>query len=160
MRKLNNWYKLSSSSAKPNPKPMLTGFSSVFFVPSTPGSKLLKMLKITEEQNMIGQASRIKFIETSGRRYIDHLRVKDPYQVNCLPEERCFICNNTNKPTNCKSTNIGYSIVCKTCKERKFSQTVTAQIVLRSGDMFESCLRCASHMEPAHNTHKVATGVG
>ena len=102
---------------------MLTGFSSVFFVPSTPGSKLLKMLKITEEQNMIGQASRIKFIETSGRRYIDHLRVKDPYQINCLPEERCFICTNSNGPTNCKSTNIGYSIICKTCKERNIERT-------------------------------------
>ena len=32
--KINNWYKCSSSSAKPKPKHMLSGFSSVFFVPS------------------------------------------------------------------------------------------------------------------------------
>ena len=102
---------------------MLSGFSSVLFVPSTPGSKLLKMLKQTEEQNMIGQASRIKFIETSGRRYIDHLRVKDPYQLNCQPEERCFMCSNNSKPTNCKLTNIGYSIICKTCQERNVERT-------------------------------------
>ena len=103
---------------------MLTGFSSVFFVPSTPGSKLLKMLKITEEQNMIGQASRIKFIETSGRKFIDQLKVRDPFQSNCKTEENCFICSNSPgaKPTNCKVANVGYALICSTCRERKIEK--------------------------------------
>ena len=77
------------------------------------------MLRKTECENKIDENSRIKFIETSGRKYIDHLRVKDPFQQNCELEERCFICTNANGPTSCKTANIGYSIICKTCKDRK-----------------------------------------
>ena len=75
-------------------KDCVRNFKSVFFVPSTPGSELLKMLRKAEYENKIDENSRIKFIETSGRKFIDHLRVKDPFQQNCGVEENCFICRN------------------------------------------------------------------
>ena len=42
--------------------------TTVFFVPPTPESKLLKMLKQTERKNMIDEESRVKFLETGGRK--------------------------------------------------------------------------------------------
>ena len=92
-------------------------------MPATPGSRLLKMLKQTENQNQIDNQSRIKFIETSGRRYIDHLKIRDPYQENCSSEERCLMCMNSDKQTNCKISNVGYSIMCKTCKDKKVTRS-------------------------------------
>ena len=93
-------------------------FSSVFFVPATPGSELLKMLKKTENKYQISTSSRIKFVETSGRKYIDQLQIKDPWAKNCSPPQSCFVCSNTTKQTNCKVANVGYSIICQTCKVR------------------------------------------
>ena len=42
-------------------------FSSVIFVPSTPGSSLMKSLQVLEEQNNQGRKNRIKFVEKAGR---------------------------------------------------------------------------------------------
>ena len=77
------------------------------------------MLKETERKNMVHENCRIRFIETSGRKYIDQLKVKDPFQSNCKPEDqKCFICSSTDKPSNCKTANIGYSIKCKNCETK------------------------------------------
>ena len=92
-------------------------------MPATPGSTLLKMLKKTEEAHQIGPKSRIKFIETSGRKYVDQLRVNDPYETKCQPEEKCLTCKSRAKTSNCKIANVGYSIICKTCKERGRDRT-------------------------------------
>ena len=93
-------------------------FSSVFFVPSTPGSELLRMLKETESKFQISPTSRVKFVETSGRKYIDQLQVKDPWSENCNPPQNCFVCKNATKQTNCKVANVGYSVVCETCRRK------------------------------------------
>ena len=114
-----DWYKNSKnelSSAE-------SSFKSVFFVPSTPGSKLLKMLRKTEDLYKIDPKCRIKFIETSGRKYIDQLQIKDPFSENCKPGIKCFVCQGATKPTQCKSSNVGYSIICQTCKDRKIERT-------------------------------------
>ena len=116
LEKKTSWFtkKASGTRGPPSPSP----FSSVFFVPSTPGSVLLSMLRKTEEQHQISSTSRIKFVETSGRKFIDQLQIKDPYGENCRPQDDCFVCQNTIKQTNCKTSNVGYSVVCRTCKER------------------------------------------
>ena len=68
---------------------------------------------------MIGEANRIKFVETSGRKYIDYFRNSNPFNVKCKPTENCFVCDSEYANNiDCKSTNIGYSISCKLCKER------------------------------------------
>ena len=81
------------------------------------------MLKQTKQKYQIGPKNRIKFIETSGRKFIDHLRVKDPFSANCTPEIKCFPCKDETKQTNCKLSNIGYSIICQTCKDRGILRT-------------------------------------
>ena len=106
-----NWFKLSCNNKQQNQ------FSSVFFVPATPGSKLLHMLKKCEENNKINDNCRIKFIETSGRKFIDQLRVKDPFNLPCPPEEKCLLCKSSkNGTSNCKISNVGYSIKCNNCQ--------------------------------------------
>ena len=114
-------------------------------MPATPGSRLLKMLKQTENQNQIDNQSRIKFIETSGRRYIDHLKIRDPYQENCSSEERCLMCMNSDKQTNCKISNVGYSIMCKTCKEKKVTRSYEGE-TCRNG-----YLRGKEHLKALEN---------
>ena len=112
------WYK-----NRKKPSSAESTFTSVFFVPATPGSKLFKMLKQTEQKYQIGTESRIKFIETSGRKFIDHLRIKDPFSENCAPEIKCFPCRNATKQTNCKMSNIGYTVICQTCKDKGITRT-------------------------------------
>ena len=110
-KKKNNWFKKKGNVVR-------DGFSSVFFVPATPGSELLRMLKKTEEKHSISPTSRIKFVETSGRKYIDQLQLKDPFTENCSWDENCFVCQNSTEQTNCKVSNVGYSVICKTCKDK------------------------------------------
>ena len=81
------------------------------------------MLRKTEESNPIAPTSRIRFVETSGRKYIDQLRVRDPYIKNCKPEEKCLPCSNTRKQSNCKVANVGYTITCQLCKERRVDKS-------------------------------------
>ena len=56
-------------------------------------------------------------------RFINHLRVIDLFQQNCNLRKHCSICRNAKGPTNCKSANIGYSIICKTCKDRQIEKS-------------------------------------
>ena len=67
-------------------------YSTVFFVPPTPNSELLKRLSKVEEIYKIGDTSRVKFVELSGVRYKDFYKSSDPYTRNCFPEDDCFLC--------------------------------------------------------------------
>ena len=104
----------------------------MFFVPSTPGSKLLKMLRKAEETNKIGEYSRIKFIETSGRKFIDQLKINDQFGQNCNPSENCIVCAGVEKPSNCKVANVGYTLFCKLCKDRGVQKSYKGE-TCRSG---------------------------
>ena len=53
----------------------------------------------------------------------DQLKVNDPFEQKCIPEDNCIVCKSNNKTTNCKLTNVGYSIICKLCKERGKDRT-------------------------------------
>ena len=118
--KSTNWFKTSSTQ----PGQVQDKFKSVFFVPATPGSKLLNMLKKCEQQHQIAENCRIKFVETSGRKVIDQLRVRDPFEQPCSTNDQCILCqNNDNKASNCKVKNLGYSIICDLCKSRNISKT-------------------------------------
>ena len=67
-------------------------YTTVFFVPPTPQSKLLKMLKNTEEKYSIGRSDKIKFVETAGVKYGDYYKNSNPFRSNCKPEEKCLLC--------------------------------------------------------------------
>ena len=115
-----NWFKTSSTQLGQ----VQDKFKSVFFVPATPGSKLLQMLKKCEAQHQIAENCRIKFVETSGRKVIDQLRVRDPFEQPCSDNDQCILCkSNENKASNCKVKNVGYSIVCNLCESRNIRKT-------------------------------------
>ena len=65
--KKNSWFQKKTGGQEINQ------YSSVFFVQSTPGSILVKMLRETEERFKIDDKCRIRFLETSGGKYIDQL---------------------------------------------------------------------------------------
>ena len=104
--KKTNWFKQKNNK-----------FTTVFFVPPTPDSILLKMLKKTEEQHKIDEINRIKFVETCGVKYIDYLKTSNRLSEKCEPTEKCFVCQSTNGVSDCKVSNVGYLLRCKTCKE-------------------------------------------
>ena len=103
----NDWYKRK----KPENK-----FTSVMFVEATPNGELIKTIRKAEELNKISDDKRIKFVEKSGRKLIDTMRQNDPFRKNCVKE--CLACEKETKFTNCKKTNVGYTIQCKLCKSR------------------------------------------
>ena len=76
------------------------------------------MLKSVEKKYKIEETCRVKFIEISGRKYLDQLGVSDPFGKNCLDEEDCMICKGETIATNCKTSNIGDQIICKKCDDR------------------------------------------
>ena len=106
-RKKKNWFKSEENC-----------YSSVFFVPPTPNSILLRMLKKTEAENRIGDKSRIKFVETCGRKYSEYLKSSNPFRAKCDKSEKCFVCLTSPVDTDCKASNICYSLTCKLCKKQ------------------------------------------
>ena len=70
---------------------------------------------------MTDKDSRIKFVELSGRKYIDYFKTANPLSKNCPPEEHCMICKDQPKSSQCKTSNVGYSITCKLCKQRNIN---------------------------------------
>ena len=80
-KKKKNWFKSKNNK-----------FTSVFFVPPTPGSKLIKMLQKTEEKFKIDPGSRIKFVETSGVKYSEFFKSFNKKKIKCDPIETCLAC--------------------------------------------------------------------
>ena len=79
---------------------------------------LIKQFELTESNFQVGVGDRIKFIETNGRKYIDHLKIGDPFHKKCPLEENCLLCKNSLKNANCKVAKVGYTIICKLCQTR------------------------------------------
>ena len=79
----------------------------------------MSMLKKTESKYRIGEKDRIKFIETSGRRYVDFFKSLNPFRKRWEPELKCLLCSTSSREEDCKVTNIGYSITCLLCRERQ-----------------------------------------
>ena len=109
--KKKSWYKSSNTNVK-----------TVIFVDPSPNGELVKLLKDTEKIHKIGPADRIKFVQKSGVKVVDILKVDDPFRSNCN-ETNCIPCEGERergggKLTHCRKTNIGYKIECRLCKDR------------------------------------------
>ena len=87
------------------------------FIEATPNGELVKAIREVEDRHKISNTKRIKFIEKSGTKIIHTLRTTDPFKENCN-ETDCLACKNNGKLSNCRKTNVGYKLQCKTCKER------------------------------------------
>ena len=106
-RKLNKktkWFKNAENKYK-----------TVMFVDSTPGDKLLKKLRETEQKHKISESMRIKFVSKSGIKLINKFEKKDPFQKPC-DSVKCKPCDPTNEGkrefSNCRSNNISYMAKC------------------------------------------------
>ena len=74
--KRNHWYK--------NTKETEINYTSILFVPPTPGSGLLKEMKIREEALNKNKRERIKIVEKGGMKIEKILTTKNPFK-----EEKC-----------------------------------------------------------------------
>ena len=101
--------------------------SAIMFVPSTPGGKLMKMLKSRFEEISIDPNFRIKFIEQGGSKIKNLLVKQNPFPTSDCHDAICPICKKTSvsetgdKPTYrvpCSTESVGYRIVCLTCKQQ------------------------------------------
>ena len=102
-------------------------YNAVMFVPPTPGSVLLKMLKARTEKISADPDLKIRFIE-QGSVKIKNLLVKaNPFPTADCTDAICPICKKTSvsdpgdKPTfraPCSTEGVGYRIVCMNCREQ------------------------------------------
>ena len=98
-------------------------YQAVMFVESTPGDKLLKMLRNTEEKHMIAKNKRLKAVSKSGTKLINMLQKNDPFQQNCKKPDcqPCKQAENSGKLTDCRKVNVTYESKCNNCdKEGKY----------------------------------------
>ena len=108
--KKKSWYKGKKCDSN---------IQSVMFVEATPGDKLIKMLKATEEKYMIAEDKRIRFVSRSGSKIVNILEKKNPFEENCN-EKDCAPCNtlepSENQLSRCRVDNIKYQGKSKTCE--------------------------------------------
>ena len=91
------------------------GYTSVLFVPWTPGSELANQYREIEAAGASNRDFRIKIVERCGTSIKSLLQKSDPWASNCGRED-CFPCKSGNTG-NCHRTNINYRIDCVTCAE-------------------------------------------
>ena len=102
-------------------------YSSVLFVPPTPGSQLAKRMQAKEQiLNMDGQM-RIRIMEAPGIKLKNMLINKNPYPILPCHKHECPLCKPTafSDPSNqktskfhCTTPGVGYKISCNLCKEQ------------------------------------------
>ena len=87
------------------------------FVDATPNGELVNYLRSIEDKNRIAENKRIKFVEKSGIKLINTITPSDPFRSNCH-EEQCIACKGNSKFSNCRKSNICYTIKCSNCKSK------------------------------------------
>ena len=106
-RMRDNWFQPKGSGI----------YSSVVFVPSTPGSALMKSLQTIEEQNNQGRKNRVRFVEKAGRTVRDIAGKNYPWSTFKCNLEECFQCTTSASPKiSCRKPGIAYSICCTICR--------------------------------------------
>ena len=106
-------------------------YSSVVFIPATPGGILAKQMR--EREQIVGKNSkfRIKIVEKGGKKLKDLLIKKDPFPSIPCTESFCPFCHETShtekseKPTKipCDTLNVGYRWTCTNCKKTYEGET-------------------------------------
>ena len=102
-------------------------FNAVMFVPPTPGSVLLKMLRARTSSILADHDLKIRFVEQGGIKVKNLLAKANPFPTADCLDVLCPICKRTSvsepgdKPTYrtpCSTEGVGYRIVCLNCKEQ------------------------------------------
>ena len=110
-----NWYKNPAKGRNE------IEYKSVLFVPVTKGGKLAKEMKAREEEINRYSKDRIKIVEGGGVQMKTILVKKNPFPTQRCEKKKCLLCD-TNVSTEisipCNSHNVGYQLVCDTCRDR------------------------------------------
>ena len=96
-------------------------YKTVMIVPVTKGGKLIKELKIREEEVNKFSDERIKFVEDGGIQMKDILVKKNPFPNKKCESKRCLVCESNVSDDiliPCLSSNVGYQLICDTCRDR------------------------------------------
>ena len=101
-RKRDNWYEEG-------------GYSTVLFVPCTPGSILTKRLKEAEARSQEDREWKVKIVEMGGQTLRSQVSRSDPWAGKQCGRENCFPCKQE-KGGECRRKNVGYIISCQKCK--------------------------------------------
>ena len=108
-----NWYKDKNKTE--------VEYKTVLFVPVTKGGKLVKEMKQREEEINRFSTERIKIVEGGGVQMKNLMVKKNPFPNTKCEKKKCIICNSNETGKNeipCNSNNVGYQLVCDTCRER------------------------------------------
>ena len=119
--KKNNWYKIDKNSEKSEKQ-----FTSILFVPPTPGSELLKDIKKRDEELNKNEKDRIKFVEKGGIKIEKLLTNKNPFKTEKCTDKWCPLCKGEygEIKIDCNTNNAGYRWVCKTCEKNRNQKRV------------------------------------
>ena len=95
-------------------------FTSVLFVPPTPGGELAKRLKQRELELNSGHKMNIKILEKGGIKVKNILVKKDPFPALKCNESNCPFCIQspqilTHEKQTCSAHNVGYRFQCQDC---------------------------------------------
>ena len=110
-----NWYK-GNGNNKNNIE-----YKTVLFVPVTKGGKLAKELKQREEEINKYSEERIKIVEGGGVLMKNIMVKKNPFPISKCEKKKCLICDSNvsgKSKIPCNSNNVGYRLVCDTCRDR------------------------------------------
>ena len=96
-------------------------YKTVLFVPVTKGGKWIKELKQREEEINRFSTERIKIIEGGGVQMKSFMVKKNPFPNTKCEKKKCILCESNVTGKNqipCNSNNVGYELVCDTCRDR------------------------------------------
>ena len=119
--KKNNWYKIDKNSEKSEKQ-----FTSILFVPPTPGSELLKDIKKRDEELNKNEKDRINFFEKGCIKIEKLLTNKKPFKTEKWTDKWCPLCKGEygEIKIDCNTNNAGYRWVCKTCEKNRNQKRV------------------------------------
>ncbi|KAL9971074.1 hypothetical protein ACROYT_G023559 [Oculina patagonica] len=98
------------------------GYSTVMFVPATPGGRLANMLREVEERSGTDRGWRVKIVERGGQKMSSRL-MKDPWAGPCNRAD-CLVCRSAEtRPDRkrggpCSRNSCCYLIECRDCKTK------------------------------------------
>ena len=104
-----NWYKQGGKSI----------YTSVMFVPPTPGMVLCKELQQREKEVNKFNDERFKMVEAGGVKVENILTQKNPFKKEKCEENDCPLCKNAGNEkviALCSTNNVGYRWTCENCK--------------------------------------------
>ena len=113
---------------------------TVLFVQSTPREQLRRQIQLEADKGGVS----LRVVERGGRTLKSMLQKSEVEKLVCEDSE-CVICQNEDKGL-CSKENIGYTVVCNTCKSEKKDLPVKQNKFIMHGESSRTAkVRCKEH---------------